>query len=373
VKRSLFQKQVVSVILVLGLTACHIAPVPSGQNEAVSSPPAAPAVGARMPAASASTTAPPDRGLDDAASLASVKQVGNLPFYTMTIAGDYGFSLRPPPAAQSRRPQIQKVSPWAPPPWGCTVFTAQTPAGERLLGRNFDWYDHPALLLFTDSPGGYASATMVDISYLGFDRPITDWQPAALEPLLRAPYLPFDGLNEAGLAVGMMAVPHAEGGDDPHKTTIDSLEVIRMLLDYAANLNDALNLLEQVNVDFGDGPAIHYLIADRAGNSAVVEFIDGRPQVVRSQTGWQVSTNFLFAEQRPKGASSSCWRYNTASQQLGQAGGILEPAQVMDLLQQVSQTGGSATLWSVVYHQASGLIDVVISREYNQVHTFELH
>ena len=36
-----------------------------------------------------------------------------------------------------------------------------------LLGRNFDWYEHPALILFTDPPDGYASVSMVDISYLG--------------------------------------------------------------------------------------------------------------------------------------------------------------------------------------------------------------
>ena len=42
---------------------------------------------------------------------------------------------------------------------------------DRLFGRNFDWRYSPALLLFTDRPaaGGYASVSMVDIAYLGFD------------------------------------------------------------------------------------------------------------------------------------------------------------------------------------------------------------
>ena len=59
------------------------------------------------------------------------------------------------------------------PDWACTTYTAHTPQGETLLARNFDWYRHPAMLLFTDPPDGYASASMVDLSYLGFDRPIT--------------------------------------------------------------------------------------------------------------------------------------------------------------------------------------------------------
>ena len=59
------------------------------------------------------------------------------------------------------------------PDWACTTYTAHTPQGETLLARNFDWYRHPAMLLFTDPPDGYASASMVDLSYLGFDGPIT--------------------------------------------------------------------------------------------------------------------------------------------------------------------------------------------------------
>ena len=39
------------------------------------------------------------------------------------------------------------------------------------MGRNFDWGLHSALVLFTDPPvpGAYASVSMVDISYLGYD------------------------------------------------------------------------------------------------------------------------------------------------------------------------------------------------------------
>ncbi len=341
--------------LFAALSACQVAsPVPPQPGEA-------PAALALTPGAATPAGGP---SLDAAASLASLKQVGDLPFYTMTLVGDYGFS----PHLQAR----QSSRPSQASPWGCTVFTAQTPAGERLLARNFDWYVHPALLLFTHPPAGYASASMVDISYLGFDQAITDWRPPALEPLLRAPYLPFDGLNAAGLAVGMMAVPHADGGNDPGKVTLDSLEVIRLLLDRAADVDEALDLLEQVNVDFGDGPPLHYLLADRAGNSAVVEYLDGQPQVLRSPLAWQVSTNFLLAEAQPNGADSACWRYNTATTSLEQAQGILETDQALGLLQQVSQSSGSPTQWSVVYNQSSGAIQVVIRREYNQVHTFQL-
>ena len=52
--------------------------------------------------------------------------------------------------------------------WACTVFFGA--GGDPILGRNFDFHDEPALLLRHHPPGAYASISMVDISYLGFDR-----------------------------------------------------------------------------------------------------------------------------------------------------------------------------------------------------------
>jgi hypothetical protein len=94
-------------------------------------------------------------------------------------------------------------------PWGCTVFFGD---GRRpIVGRNFDWHDRPALLLHHEPPEGYASVSLVDIEYLGFDRRhlarLDD--PGARRALLRASAIPFDGMNERWLAVAMAAVPGA--------------------------------------------------------------------------------------------------------------------------------------------------------------------
>ena len=56
----------------------------------------------------------------------------------------------------------------------CTVFFAG-----GVLGRNFDFDDHPALLLHHRPPGAYRSVSLVDIAYLGVSaassRPRTIW------------------------------------------------------------------------------------------------------------------------------------------------------------------------------------------------------
>ena len=60
---------------------------------------------------------------------------------------------------------------------------------------------------------------------------LTDAAAGRAPPPARAPAWPFDGMNEAGVAVGMAAVPQADERHDPGKPTIDSLEVIREILD----------------------------------------------------------------------------------------------------------------------------------------------
>ena len=51
-------------------------------------------------------------------------------------------------------------------PWACSLFAALGSADASLYGRNFDWDHSPALMLFADPPGGFASVSMVDIAYL---------------------------------------------------------------------------------------------------------------------------------------------------------------------------------------------------------------
>jgi hypothetical protein len=299
----------------------------------------------------------------------SLRRLNTHPFYTMRYAGDYGFDqyLRTGnyPSWIANIPE-----PAAPQDWGCTVFAALSPDGDRLLGRNFDWYaDHPALLLFTDPPDGYASVSMVDLSYLGyrgdsiglFER----------KELSRAPYLPFDGMNEKGVALGIMALPAANGIHDPALRTLDDLEIVRLVLDYAASVDQAIELLSQYNVRF-EGVPLHYLIADASGNSAVVEYVAGEMRVLRNAQPWQVATNFIISEEQPQGARSSCRRYNHAYQTLEDQNGSLTGSQAVDLLEQVSQSGDYPTIWSMVYNLTSGEIRVVTDRNYQQIYTFQL-
>ncbi len=301
-----------------------------------------------------------------ARTLITFRKVDDYPLYVMHFYGSYGFEdflqqgIR---ASAGLRPTEDRPEPG----WACTVFASLDGDGDLLLGRNFDWHNRPTLLLFTHPPEGYDSVSLVDISYLGFDGGTPPW--IEVLRLRDAPYWPFDGMNEQGLAVGMMAVPHAQDRADPLQTTISGLQAMRLILDQARSVDEAIALLREYHIDFDGGPPLHYLVADRKGTSAIIEFIDGEMKVLRNQEPWQVATNFLMSGRSPEAAKTLCPRYARAYHALEQGEGALSPMQAMAILEDVSQPN---TMWSVVYGLTTGDIAVSMGGDHEQVYSFDL-
>jgi hypothetical protein len=178
-------------------------------------------------------------------------------------------------------------------------------------------------------------------------------------------------MNEYGLAVGMMAVPRADGPHHPGAVTLDELELMRLILDNAQDVPSALRLIQAYNVSFGSVP-IHYLLADASGNSAVLEYLDGDIHILLNGKPWQTATNFLISQENPVGADSSCWRYNKMYATLEKASGVLDPISAMDLLQSVSQPGTTPTRWSIVYDLSNHLVRLAVGRDYTTIFRFSL-
>ena len=304
---------------------------------------------------------------DQVATLSSLEMVADYPLYTMHYYGSYQEEV----SAQLVE-QLARRQPPAQPRWGCSLFAALGDAGDMLYGRNFDWEYSPALLLYTDPPNGFASASMVDLAYL-FETSADIQNLTALPlterlALLETPAWPFDGINEMGLVVGMAAVP-SDGNmqTDLEKDTIYSLPMIREMLDNAANVDEAISLLGNYNIIFG-GPPLHYLLADSSGRSALVEFYNGEMLVTYNEQPWQMATNFLCAV-NGECTEGKCWRYDTISEQLQETQGRLKMQAAMDLLAEVSQEG---TQWSILYGLSTGEINVALGKAYDQVHKLHL-
>jgi len=285
-------------------------------------------------------------------TMLSFTKVGAEPLYTMTYYGDYGFdeylkTAKHPMKSFARGLQDQQDASWA-----CSVFSAWNEKGNPVLGRNFDWHHRSAVLLFTNPPNGYRSVSVIDPYYCGYNFP--DYIPASIfdrAKLLMAPWIPMDGMNEWGLAIGIMALPNAEDSDDNlQKMNINPVDVIRLTLDYAKNVEEAITLIKKHNVSIHQ---YHYLLADSSGNSAVIEFVDGRLEVIQTKEPWQVSTNFQIYG--VKDGALLCNRYAAATQTLQKNNGIISDDNAMKLLNEISQAN---TMWSVVYNLSTGDIQV---------------
>ncbi len=295
-------------------------------------------------------------------TLQSLEQVHGYPLYRMVYYGDF------PPMSQA---QSLSQATWAATsqPWSCSLFAALGDPDSPVYGRNFDWEFSPALVLFSQPQGRYASVSMVDIAYLGFDgenaQNLTEMPLEALKPLLYAPWLPFDGMNEMGLVVGMAAVPPGEMAPDPNLATIGSLAVMREILDRAADVGQAVDILASYNLDFEGGPPLHYLFADRHGQAALIEFYQGDMWVIPNQEPWHLATNFLVsAVDSPEGV---CERYDVIQRHLEEMNGSFDLAGALGTLQQVSQEN---TQWSIAYNLVRGTIFVAMGRDFHYNHVY---
>lgn len=315
------------------------------------------------------TPAERDPIADARRSLASLKKVDDYPLYTMTYYGDY----RQP--AERTESWLPDIIPSATRAWSCSLFAALGDPANGLFGRNFDWGYSPALVLFTDPPDGYSSVSMVDLTYLVDNRDfqrLTEMPLDDRKALLEAPWLPFDGMNEAGVAIGMAAVPAGHASPDPDKETIGSIQVVREVLDYAGNVAEAKTIFQKYNLEWGSAPTMHYLVADRTGQAVLIEDSGEEQVMIPNQDPWHLATNFLV-DQAGDNPEGRCWRYKRISSRLAEVEGRLSVAESIVLLSQVSQNNQSAsTQWSVVYSLHTGEMQLVLGRQYTESHSFSL-
>ena len=174
---------------------------------------------------------------------------------------------------------------------GCASFTAQTEDGDQLFARNYDFAKTNTCLVFTDpGDGRHASISTVDLQFLGID---TD---ADVEGLmdritcLAAPYAPLDGMNDAGVSCGIYMSYQGGGVDeegdeivvatdqDTDKPDLTSTTMLRLVLDYAGSVDEAIELISGYDLHDSANTSYHYMIADSTGRSAILEWVDGTDQ-----------------------------------------------------------------------------------------------
>ena len=206
---------------------------------------------------------------------------------------------------------------------------------------------------------------------------------------LAAPYAPLDGINDAGVSCGIFM--SYQGSDtvatdqrDPLKDNITSTTMLRMILDYADDVDEAVELVKNYNLHDSANTSFHYMIADASGRSAILEWVpaqgvtdcgdnDGSARTLNviynddpmydelrgsAEFKYQTITNFIitpgyYDDVQSEGQGYD--RYTYINSQLAAAGGVVADEQAaMDILRAVGRRtwngGGGVTVHSAVYN-----------------------
>ena len=297
-------------------------------------------------------------------SLVSIRRLDNYGMFQMTYYGDYGFDefLKTGASGDGDIEEfiVRRLLKGLPvdlgiTSGGCTVFVTRDENGDIIYGRNFDFSYSPSMQIVTKPKNGYASISTVNLAFVGYSE---SKLPSGLNfksfLTLAAPFLPFDGMNEKGLAIASLAVPGTDPPPyDEGKITLNTTTAMRLVLDKAATVDEAVELLKQYNIYFSGGIDCHFLAADAGGRSAIIEYYDGDMRVTPAGAPYQIASNFIAYNGLNIGEGYSEFeRYDAVRNAIENNGGRLGEEQAAALLAEVGvrSEGEDKLQWSVVYN-----------------------
>lgn len=236
---------------------------------------------------------------------------------------------------------------------GCSTITVKDSNGNMLFGRNYDWDTCQTMIVHTKPDNGYESVSTVCLDFLGFGK---DWIPDAnMENRfmsLAAVYVPLDGMNEMGLCIAdLMAGDKVETHQDTDKVDLTTTAAIRLILDQASTVDEAIVLLEEYDMHSSIGSAHHFAISDATGKSVVVEYIDNKMFITETP----IVTNHYITDVEKQGIGSeqSHARFDMLSALYRNSNGVMTVQEVQEALSAVSQSNFQneyeETMWSIVF------------------------
>ena len=267
---------------------------------------------------------------------------------------------------------------------GCSVFTAFNEKGEYIMGRNFDYKDAPCILVKYAPEKGYKSIGFTDANFFLWGKKRGAKEGKLYVRTLLAPYLCVDGINEKGLAVSVLELKtpplHQKTGKLPISTSI----IIRMVLNYAETIEEAIELFKSYDMNDIGGVAYHFVVSDRSGKSVLIEYLNGEmmlfyPESREGSEKFLSVTNHFIEKGAPEPKRGAGYdRQERIIKTLTEKGGIISEADAMTLLSKVQldyyhKLGWPVrTLWSAVYNSTSASVNLCVNQNYEEVFHFEV-
>jgi len=223
-------------------------------------------------------------------------------------------------------------------PFGCTIVMAAR-NGLVLAGNNEDRNHPQTIVTFVPASGKY------------YGRIVFGYDDAPVQ----------GGMNDQGLFIDGNALAPTGWQPEPGKPTFRG-NIMMVILATCATCEEVEAFFNKSNF-----PALgqaRFPVADRTGASMVVEYGHGRVQFVRSDTWYQVATNFVMSN--VKDGNYPCWRYRAADKILSGAK-ELSVELIRNVLEKAHQEGNSLTVYSNICDLKQGTIHVYNLRNFEEV------
>lgn len=178
-------------------------------------------------------------------------------------------------------------------------------------------------------------------------------------------------MNEKGLCVSVNMIQDGESIDqNTDKPDITTTTAIRLLLDKAADTDEALELLSRYDLHASMDMMIHFAISDANGKSAAVEYTNNEMHIIETP----VVTNFYLSpgDKYGIGTDQSHTRHEILTERLSQSS-VMTMEDMRDALDSVSKDNFNefeSTEWSIVYNQTTGEIRYYHRENYSEGYVF---
>ena len=243
--------------------------------------------------------------------------------------------------------------------FACTTFCLKH-NGEILFGKNYDWMIGDGLI-FVNKRG------MAKVGAEGVNPPKWVSKYGSVTFNQYGWENPHGGMNEVGLVVELMWLDDTQYPRVDSRPAVDVLEWIQYQLDNSATVAEVLSNAEKIRIK--SDVKLHYLVNDKAGNAATIEFLNGAlvahqganlPVPTLTNSTYEQSLNYAKSTAPEKAVGGgSLERFARAAGKTRQftqtkLSEVEAVNYAFEILSNVAQPG--YTQWSIVYDQKRGRI-----------------
>jgi choloylglycine hydrolase len=225
--------------------------------------------------------------------------------------------------------------------YSCTTFVLKS-QNELIFGRNLDWYSDNGIVVINKRN------VLKNSLVFSPDKPI-QWTSkyGSISFNQFGKEFPFGGINEKGLIIEIMVAP-AEYPLKDERPAVNELQWVQYQLDNSQSIDDVVNS-DKLLIISAISQELHFLICDRLGNSAVIEFKNNKMLVYRDyELPIPVLENEVYSNSLENYNNNISCRFTTAANMIKNYYPQKDNS-IVDYSFQILDSVALSGSWSIVY------------------------